>query len=149
MQDGQSQMYLDSRTGKLVRQVGGGGNAEEFVMVMGNDKAPYHVLLSKLVPCDASGVPNYDLVYQKPPEADETPPPPVVDVIDNRLNINTATAEEIHKRVPGIGYRTAKKIKEVQSTLPGEVFRNLEQIKVASARLNWESVFRQNLLYIG
>lgn len=148
MSDG-STMYLDSRTGKLVRQVGGGGNSEEFVMVMGNDKVPYHVQLAKLVPCDASGTPNYDMVQAKAEEPDELPPAPVVDLIDTRLNINTATAEEIHKRVPGIGYRTAKKMKDIQMSLPGEVFNNLEQVKAASNRLNWDSIFRQNLLFIG
>lgn len=148
MSDG-STMYLDSRTGKLVRQVGGGGNSEEFVMVMGNDKVPYHVQLAKLVPCDASGTPNYDMVQAKAEEPDEVPPAPVVDLIDTRLNINTATAEEIHKRVPGIGYRTAKKMKDIQMSLPGEVFNNLEQVKAASNRLNWDSIFRQNLLFIG
>lgn len=148
MSDG-SPMYLDSRTGKLVRQVGGGGNSEDFVMVMGNDKAPYHVQLSKLVPCDANGTPNYDAVQAKAEEPDEVPPAPVVDVVDTRLNINTATAEEIHKRVPGIGYRTAKKIKDIQLTLPGEAYSNLEQVKAASNRLNWDTIFRQNLLFIG
>lgn len=142
-------LYLDTRTGKMVRQVGGGGNSEEFVMVMGEDRSPYHVQLAKLVPCDERGTPNYDMVHVKPEEADEKPPEPVVGIIDTRLNINTATAEEIHKRVPGIGYRTAKKIKEIQLSLPGEVYRTLDQVKAASTRLNWDSIFRQNLLFIG
>lgn len=142
------QLYLDKRTGKIVKQVGGGGHAEEFVMVMGADKVPYHAFLTRLVPCDAAGQPNFEAEYEPAERPDDAMPEPVIAPIETRLNINTASAEELHQRVPGLGYRTAKAVKDLQSTLPGEVFRSLEQVRAASKRINWDVIFRKNLLFI-
>jgi len=63
--------------------------------------------------------------------------------------VNTASAEDIARRVPGLGYRTAKKIKSLQLSLPGEVFRNLDQLKASSTRVNWDEVFKSNQLFLG
>ena len=48
---------------------------------------------------------------------------------DTRLNLNTATAEYIQKRLPGVGYATAKKIVEMRMSLSGERFANLKQLR--------------------
>lgn len=142
-------VFQDRKTGKRVLQVGGGGGREDFVMVKGGDGVPYYASLSQLMPCDEKGTPDFDARYEKPEDPEEVIPAPVIDIIETRLNVNVATAEEIARRVPGLGYRTAKKLKGIQLTLPGEVFRNLDQLKSASTRTNWDEIFRQNLIFLG
>ena len=145
-----SVLYQDKRTGKRVRRVGGGNNKEEWTLVKGNDNVAYYASLEQLLPCDEkTGTPDFDHTYVKADDPEELIPEPVVDLIETRLNINTATAEEIAKRCAGIGYRVAKKIKELQLSQPGEVYRHLDQIKAASTRVNWDEVVRSNQLFIG
>lgn len=145
-----SVLYQDRKTGKRVRRVGGGSVKEEFCLVKGNDGQPYWASLEQLLPCDeTTGAVDFDHTYVKADDPEEVIPEPVVPLVETRLNINVATAEEIAKRVPGIGYRVAKKIKELQLSQPGELYRNLEQIKGASTRVNWDEVLRANQLFIG
>ncbi len=141
--------WQDRKTGRRVIQVGGGGGREDFTLVKGPDGVPYYASLAQLMPCDDKGTPDFDARYEKPEDPEEAIPAPVIDIIETRLNINTATAEEIARRVPGLGYRTAKKLKSLQLTLPGEVFRNLDQLKVSSTRVNWDEIFRQNQIFLG
>lgn len=143
-------VYQDRKTGKRVVQVGGAtGGKEEFCLVRGADGKVFYASMNQLMPCDDEGKPDFDARFERPEEPEEKVPDPVIPLAETRLNINTATAEEIARRVPGIGYRTAKKIKGIQLTLPGEVFRTLDQIKVASTRVNWDEVIRQNLIFLG
>jgi hypothetical protein len=142
-------IYQDRKTGKRVRLVGSQGGKEEFVLVKGQDNVPYHALLSNLIPCDNIGTPDYRAVITREEEADEAIPAPIIDLVETRLNINAATAEEIAKRIPGLGYRTAKRIKDLQLSLPGEVFRTLDQVKAASSRPNWDAIMEQNVMFIG
>jgi hypothetical protein len=145
-----SVLYQDRKTGKRVRRVGGGSLKDDFVLVKGNDNNAYWASLEQLLPCDeATGAVDFDHAYVKPDDPEEAIPEPVVSLVETRLNINMATAEEIAKRVPGIGYRVAKKIKELQLNQPGEVYRHLDQIKAASPRVNWDEVLRANQLFIG
>ncbi|MGB7564187.1 MAG: helix-hairpin-helix domain-containing protein [Prochlorococcaceae cyanobacterium] len=142
-------LYQHRKTGKRVRLIGSHGGKEEFVLVKGNEGPPFHALLSQLIPCDDSGRPDFDAVHVSPDEPEETIPQPLIDLPETRININTVSAEELAKRVPGIGYRVAKRIKQLQLSQPGEVFRSLEQVEAASARVNWEEIMRANLIYIG
>ena len=142
-------LYQDRKTGKRVKRVGGDGGKEEFVLVRGQDNVPYYALLSNLIPCDAAGTPDFKAVLTREEEPDEAIPTPVIDLAETRVNVNTATAEEIAKRIPGIGYRTAKRIKDLQLSLPGEVFRTLEQVKSSSTRPNWEAILEQNVMFVG
>lgn len=118
-------------------------------MVRGNEGAPYYVSLDRLLPIDAAGTPDYDAKPPAPEVPEEAMPEPVVDLVESRLNLNTATAEQIAKRIPGVTYPTAKAIVALRLTLPGEVFRTLDQIKAASTRVAWEKVLRENLIYLG
>ena len=118
-------------------------------MVRGSDGIVYYASLSQLMPCDETGKPDFDAAYERPDEPEEAIPAPVIDIIETRLNINAATAEEIARRIPGLGYRTAKKLKDLQLSLPGEVFRNLDQLKPASTRANWDEIFKSNQLFLG
>ncbi len=144
-----TQIFQDKKTGKRVRLVGSMGGKEEFVLVRGQDGTPYHALLSQLLPCDSVGTPDYSAAYVREEEAEELIPAPIIDLVETRLNINAATAEEIAKRIPGLGYRTAKRIKDLQLSLPGEVFRTLDQVKAASSRPNWDAIMEQNVMFIG
>ena len=62
------------------------------------------------------------------PPPEEKAPDAVVPIEDIRLNLNAATAEQISKRLPGVGYATAKKIVELRMSLSGERFNNLKQL---------------------
>jgi DNA uptake protein ComE-like DNA-binding protein len=64
------------------------------------------------------------------------------------LNMNGATAEQIQKRLPGVGYATAKKIVELRMSLSGERFSNLSQLENIP-RVNWEQLIEDDLIFIG
>lgn len=68
--------------------------------------------------------------------------------VDHRLNINTASAEAIAKTLKGVGYSTAKKICEYRMSLPGERFRELDQLRKIP-RANWDQIIQDDLIYIG
>ena len=64
------------------------------------------------------------------------------------MNVNAATAEALAKHVKGIGYATAKKIVELRLSLPGERFKNLDQLKKIG-RVDWDEVIAADLIYVG
>jgi DNA uptake protein ComE-like DNA-binding protein len=66
---------------------------------------------------------------------------------ETRLNINTATAQMIADHIKGIGMKTARDIKDLQMSLSGERFANLEQLKQIK-RVDWESVFAADLIRV-
>jgi len=66
---------------------------------------------------------------------------------DMRLNINGATAQMIADHIKGIGLKTAREIKDLQMSLSGEKFANLEQLK-AIKRVDWESVIAADLIRV-
>jgi hypothetical protein len=144
-----TEVYQDSRTGKRVRRVGAAATKEGFVLVKGNDSPAYYASLSRLLPIDEAGTPDYDAKPIEPEVPEEVMPEPVVDIVETRLNMNTATAEQIAKKIPGITYPTAKSIVALRLTLPGEVFRTLDQMKSASSRVAWDKVLRENLMFLG
>jgi hypothetical protein len=146
-----NRFYQDRRNGQRVRMVGGASTKEEFILVEGQDRKPYYAELSQLVPCDEQGRPDFDARLEgvvAKEEKDETPPEPVIPIVETRLNLNMATAEEIAKRVPGVGYRIAKRIVDTRLTLPAEKFVNLEQVVAVSNRVNWDEVLRSDLVFV-
>ena len=62
--------------------------------------------------------------------------------------MNVATAEQIQKRLPGVGYSTAKKIIELRMSLSGERFNNLKQLENIP-RVNWEQLIADDMIFIG
>lgn len=143
-------VYQDRKTGKRVVQVGGAlGDKEEACLVKDSAGVVFYASRSQLMPCDDEGKPDFDAQFERPEEPEEKIPDPVIPIAETRLNVNLASAEDIARRVPGIGYRTAKRLKQLQLTMPGEVFRSLDQIRAASPRVNWDEVIRQNQLYLG
>jgi DNA uptake protein ComE-like DNA-binding protein len=67
---------------------------------------------------------------------------------ETRLNVNFASPDQIADRIKGVGYSTAKKIVELRSTLPGERFSSLEQLRQVG-RANWDEVFAEDSIFIG
>ena len=74
-------------------------------------------------------------------------PQSVVPIEDTRLNLNTAPPEQIAKRLPGVGYATAKRIVELRMSLSGERFQNLKQLENIP-RVNWEQLIEEDLIFI-
>ena len=78
---------------------------------------------------------------------EEKMPERVVPIEDTRLNLNTAPAEQIAKRLPGVGFATAKKIVELRMSLSGERFANLKQLENIP-RVNWEQLIEEDVIFI-
>jgi predicted MPP superfamily phosphohydrolase len=66
---------------------------------------------------------------------------------DTRLNINNASAQMIADHIKGVGIKTAKKIKDLQMSLSGERFSNLDQLKTVKT-VDWEAVMAADLIRI-
>jgi len=66
---------------------------------------------------------------------------------DNRVNLNTLTAEGLTQVLPGVGIKTAKEIVELKQGLPGEKFTKLEQLK-AVKRIDWDEVFATGDVFV-
>ena len=67
--------------------------------------------------------------------------------LDRRLNINTASARQIADTLPGVGLKTARDIKDLQTTMTGERYTKLEQLK-GIKRIDWETIFKENLVRV-
>ena len=123
-----SNLFQDSKTGKLVEFIN--KHDKEYAMVRDSGGNINYVNLDSLVPYDKqkgrlTKVDAPQLSVEKEEELVE----PVVPIEDTRLNMNTATAEIIAKRLPGVGYTTAKRIIELRMSLSGERFSNLKQLE--------------------
>ena len=66
---------------------------------------------------------------------------------DTRLNINAATPQMISDHIKGIGMKTAKDIKDLQTSLSGERFHSLDQLRQIK-RVDWDSVFAADLIRV-
>lgn len=67
--------------------------------------------------------------------------------LDTRININTASARQIADALPGVGLKTARDIKDLQLSLPGEKFTRLDQLK-SIKRIDWEELFKENIVRV-
>jgi len=142
-------MFLDRRSGKRVAQCGG-INSDGLMMVKGADSVPYYVNASNLVPCNSEGAPDYSGQVAAGAAAEDDPiPVAAVPVVETRLNLNVASAEDLARAVPGLGYRVAKAVKALQTTLPGERFTAMDQLRPVSPRTNWDEVIESNTFYLG
>ena len=141
-----SNLFQDNKTGKLVEFIS--RHDKEFAMVRDAGGAIAYVTLEQLVPYDKDkGRLSKVKAPQIEPPAEEKAPERVVPLEDRRLNLNTATAEVIQKRLPGVGYATAKKIIELRMSLSGERFNNLKQLENIP-RVNWEQLIEEDLIFI-
>ena len=138
-------LYQDSKTGKLVEFIS--KHDKEFAMVRDAGGNVTYLTLEQLVPYDKD---KGRLSKVEAPELivpEEQAPDAVVPIEDRRLNLNSAPAEQIAKRLPGVGFATAKKIVELRMSLSGERFANLKQLENIP-RVNWEQLIAEDLIFI-
>ena len=67
--------------------------------------------------------------------------------VDVRVNINTASARQIADALPGVGLKTARDIKDLQTSCSGERFQKLEQLR-SIKRVDWDTIFEENLVRV-
>ena len=67
--------------------------------------------------------------------------------LDRRLNINTASTRQIADTLPGVGLKTARDIKDLQTTMTGERYTKLEQLR-GIKRIDWDAIFNENLVRV-
>ena len=67
--------------------------------------------------------------------------------LDMRVNINTASARQIADALPGVGLKTARDIKDLQTSCSGERFQKLEQLR-SIKRVDWDQIFEENLVRV-
>jgi len=140
-----SKLFQDTKTGKLVEFIS--KHDKEFAMVRDAGGNVTFLTLDQLVPYDRD---KGRLAKVKAPELivpEEQAPETVVPIEDRRLNLNTAPAEQIAKRLPGVGFATAKKIVELRMSLSGERFANLKQLENIP-RVNWEQLIEEDMIFI-
>ena len=140
-----TKLFQDSKTGKLVELIS--KHDKEFAMVRDAGGNVSFLTLDQMIPYDKdkgrlSKVSAPELIV---PE--EEAPNAVVPIEDVRLNLNTAPAEQIAKRLPGVGFATAKKIVELRMSLSGERFANLKQLENIP-RVNWDQLIEEDLIFI-
>ena len=112
-------LYQDSKTGKLVEFVS--KHDKEFAMVKDAAGQVTFMTLDQLVPYDKDKGRMAKIIAPELEVAEEEIPIAVVPIEDTRLNLNAAPAEQIAKRLPGVGFATAKKIVELRMSLSGAV----------------------------
>lgn len=135
-------LYKHKKNGARVRIVSEFDNGDWF-MVEDQDGRIYTAYNSELAP-DEEATKKVKTLQIKDKAAQEVPrsfPP------DHRLNINTATAQMLADHIKGIGLKTARDIKDLQMSLSGERFNNLEQLRQIK-KIDWDSVFAADLIRV-
>lgn len=135
-------LYQHRKTGARLKVVSEFDNGEWF-MVEDQDGRLFTAYKQELIP-DEQATQKVKALQVKDKAAKEEPrtfPP------DTRLNINSATAQMIADHIKGIGLKTAREIKDLQMSLSGERFNNLEQLKTIK-RVDWDSVLAANLIRV-
>jgi|TARA_X000001388_G_scaffold72972_1_gene64170 DNA uptake protein ComE-like DNA-binding protein len=141
-----SNLFQDTRTGKLVEFIS--KHDKEYAMIRDSAGNVSYVGCDHLVPYDTEkGRLSKIVAPEISVEKEEKLPERVVPLEDTRLNLNTAPPEQIAKRLPGVGYSTAKKIVELRMSLSGERFSNLKQLENIP-RVNWEQLIEEDLIFI-
>lgn len=135
-------LYQHKKTGARVKIVSEWDNGDWF-MVEDQDGRLYTAYKNELAP-DDDATKKVKTLQVKDKAAQEEPrsfPP------DHRLNINSATAQMIADHIKGIGLKTAREIKDLQMSLSGERFNNLEQLKQIK-RVDWSAVLAADLIRV-
>ena len=140
-----SNLHQDRTTGKLVEVCG--IQDKEFAMVKDAGGRVSYMSLDQLVPYSTEKGRLSKVAAPTAPPKEEAIPQAVVPQEDARLNLNMATPEQIAKRLPGVGYTTAKRIVELRMSLSGERFSNLKQLENIP-RVNWDAIIEDDLIFI-
>ena len=67
--------------------------------------------------------------------------------VDTRININTASARQLADALPGVGLKTAREVKDLQSSMLGDKFIKLDQLK-SIKRVDWDELIKDNLIRV-
>ena len=137
-----SMLYQHKKTGARVKVVSEWDNGDWY-MVEDQDGRLFTAYKTELAP-DEEATKKVKTLQVKDKAAKEEPrtfPP------DHRLNINSATAQMIADHIKGIGLKTAREIKDLQMSLSGERFNNLEQLKQIK-RVDWDAVLAADLIRV-
>jgi DNA uptake protein ComE-like DNA-binding protein len=135
-------LYKHLKTNARVKVISEWDDGDWF-MVEDQDGRLFTVYKNELAP-DEQATKTVKTLQVKDKAAKEEPrsfPP------DNRLNINGATAQMIADHIKGIGLKTAREIKDLQMSLSGERFNNLEQLRQIK-RVDWDSVLAADLIRV-
>ena len=140
-------LYQNQKNGQIVEFIG--HHDKDWAMVKNSAGVVQYVALDDLVSYEANKGRTGEKIEPQSAEKskDEDKIPETAIPVDTRLNINVATAEGIAKSVKGIGYATAKKILELRMSLPGEKFKNIDQLRKIS-RVDWDQVIKDDLIYV-
>ena len=135
-------LYKHKKNGARVKVVSEWDNGDWF-MVEDQDGRLYTAYKTEITP-DEEATKKVKTLQVKDKAAQEEPrvfPP------DQRLNINSATAQMIADHINGIGLKTAREIKDLQMSLSGERFTSLEQLKQIK-RVDWDAVLAADLVRV-
>ena len=138
-------LYQDSKTGKLVEFIS--QVDKEFAMVRDAGGNVVYKAVEHLIPYDKDKGRLNKIKTPAISTKEEKLPETTVPIEDYRLNLNMASAEQIAKRLPGVGYTTAKRIVELRMSLSGEQFSNLKQLENIP-RVNWDQIIKEDLIFI-
>jgi len=135
-------LFKHKKTGARVKIISELDNGDCF-MVEDQDSRTFYAYKHELE-TDPEGTKKVKTLQIKDKASKEEPrdfPP------ETRLNINGATAQMIADHIKGIGVKTAREIKDIQMSLSGEKFANLEQLRQIK-RVDWDSVFAADLIRV-
>ena len=135
-------LFKHKKTGARVKVISEIDNGDCF-MVEDQDSRLFYAYKHELED-DPEGTKKVKTLQIKDKAAKEEPrdfPP------ETRLNINGATPQMIADHIKGIGLKTAREIKDLQMSLSGEKFNNLEQLRDIK-RVDWDSVFAADLIRV-
>ena len=144
-------LYQHKVTGGLVEKISQHGEGI-FMVVNANDEVDY-VHEDDLIPhIDATNEKirtEERLTAELKATGDKSAKPTNKETfpLDRRLNINTASARQIADSLPGVGLKTARDIKDLQTTMTGEIYTKLEQLK-GIKRIDWDAIFKENLVRV-
>jgi len=144
-------LYQHKVTGGLVEKISQHGEGI-FMVVNANDEVDY-VHEDDLIPhLDATNEKiktEERLTAELQSSGDKSAKPTNRETfpLDRRLNINTASARQIADTLPGVGLKTARDIKDLQTTMTGERYTKLEQLR-GIKRIDWDAIFKDNLVRV-
>ena len=144
-------LYQHKVTGGLVEKISQHGEGI-FMVVNANDEVDY-VHEDDLIPCIEATNEKIQTEERLSAElkatGDKSAKPTNRETfpLDRRLNINTASARQIADTLPGVGLKTARDIKDLQTTMTGERYTKLEQLK-GIKRIDWDAIFKENLVRV-
>jgi len=144
-------LYQHKITGGLVEKISQHGDGVYMVM-NANDEVDYvheDDLIPHLEATNEKIKTEERLTAELQATGDKTAKPTSRETfpVDRRLNINTASARQIADTLPGVGLKTARDIKDLQTTMTGERYTKLEQLK-GIKRIDWDAIFGENLVRV-